>query len=311
MHCVIGVDEAGYGPNLGPLVVTATSWELPDELSVEDFWEFLHPCVSQNSPSDPDRIHVADSKLVHSSSRGIANLERSVSVLLESMGVLSSEWHALRSRLEIATPGLSGEPWFDGRSLSLPVLEHDGLEALSGSLTDSLKDAGVRSNGTRTCVLTTREFNRRVADQGSKGVVLSQISLELVASLWSPEVKTLVICDKHGGRNRYDDFLQEICEGEFIFRIEEGRARSVYRTGRAEFRFQTKAEQFFPVAVASMISKYLRETAMELFNCYWTERIPGLKPTKGYPEDALRFRRDVEMIRQELGIPDDVFWRNR
>jgi hypothetical protein len=50
---------------------------------------------------------------------------------------------------------------------------------------------------------------------------------------------------------------------------------------------------------------------MELFNRYWTERIPGLKPTKGYPEDALRFRRDVEMIRQELGIPDDVFWRNR
>ncbi|HSG72505.1 MAG TPA: hypothetical protein VLA12_18985 [Planctomycetaceae bacterium] len=311
MHCVIGVDEAGYGPNLGPLVVTATSWELPDELSAEAFWKILHPCVSQNSTSDPNRIHVADSKLVHSSSRGIANLERSVRVLLEAMGVLSSEWHELRSCLESTTPELSGEPWFDGRSLSLPVLEHDSLETLSGSLSDALQAAGVRSNGTRTCVLTTRDFNRRVADHGSKGVVLSRISLELVASLWSPDVKTLVICDKHGGRNRYDDFLQEICAGEFIFRIEEGRARSVYRTGQAEFRFQTKAEQFFPVAVASMISKYLRETAMELFNRYWTEQIPGLRPTKGYPEDALRFRRDVEMIRQELGIPDDVFWRNR
>ena len=25
---VIGTDEAGYGPNLGPLVVAATAWQL-------------------------------------------------------------------------------------------------------------------------------------------------------------------------------------------------------------------------------------------------------------------------------------------
>ncbi len=29
---VIGTDEAGYGPNLGPLVISATLWETPDEL---------------------------------------------------------------------------------------------------------------------------------------------------------------------------------------------------------------------------------------------------------------------------------------
>ena len=28
MTLVIGTDEAGYGPNLGPLVVAATAWQV-------------------------------------------------------------------------------------------------------------------------------------------------------------------------------------------------------------------------------------------------------------------------------------------
>jgi hypothetical protein len=32
MGILIGMDEAGYGPNFGPLVVAATAWEVPDEV---------------------------------------------------------------------------------------------------------------------------------------------------------------------------------------------------------------------------------------------------------------------------------------
>ena len=31
MGILIGMDEAGYGPNLGSLVVAATAWEVPDD----------------------------------------------------------------------------------------------------------------------------------------------------------------------------------------------------------------------------------------------------------------------------------------
>ena len=31
MGFLIGMDEAGYGPNLGPLVVAATVWEVEEE----------------------------------------------------------------------------------------------------------------------------------------------------------------------------------------------------------------------------------------------------------------------------------------
>ena len=30
MTYLIGTDEAGYGPNLGPLVISATVWQVPD-----------------------------------------------------------------------------------------------------------------------------------------------------------------------------------------------------------------------------------------------------------------------------------------
>src|SRR3954449_12489695 len=32
MGILIGMDEAGYGPHLGPLVIAATAWHVPDEL---------------------------------------------------------------------------------------------------------------------------------------------------------------------------------------------------------------------------------------------------------------------------------------
>ena len=31
MPYLIGTDEAGYGPNLGPLVISTTAWRLPDD----------------------------------------------------------------------------------------------------------------------------------------------------------------------------------------------------------------------------------------------------------------------------------------
>src|SRR5580700_8182358 len=40
MGFVIGMDEAGYGPNLGPLVLTATVWEVPGRWPKRtDFWQ--------------------------------------------------------------------------------------------------------------------------------------------------------------------------------------------------------------------------------------------------------------------------------
>jgi len=58
-----------------------------------------------------------------------------------------------------------------------------------------------------------------------------------------------------------------------------------------------------------MASKYLREMAMRAFNQFWCDRVPGLQPTAGYPQDAKRFRADIAETQKRLHIEDRILWR--
>src|ERR1700733_10422249 len=73
----IGIDEAGYGPNLGPFVMTAVSCRLPDDLAEADLWQTLSAGVRRERAKD-DRLLINDSKMVYSASRGLAELETTV-----------------------------------------------------------------------------------------------------------------------------------------------------------------------------------------------------------------------------------------
>jgi hypothetical protein len=123
----------------------------------------------------------------------------------------------------------------------------------------------------------------------------------------------VVQCDKFGGRNRYAPLLQTTFPEYLVEVLRESRALSLYRWGpaerRVEFQFAAKGERFLPSALASMTSKYLRELAMLAFNHFWTQRVPGLAPTAGYPTDARRFKRDIAAVQSKLGIDDRVLWR--
>jgi ribonuclease HII len=81
---------------------------------------------------------------------------------------------------------------------------------------------------------------------------------------------------------------------------------------RLEIRFTRKGESNAPTALASICAKYLRELSMDAFNEFWRRAIDkSLKPTAGYPVDALRFRADVKETREQLGISDALFWRKK
>jgi hypothetical protein len=136
--------------------------------------------------------------------------------------------------------------------------------------------------------------------------------LKLLERNWPDDgVPALATCDKHGGRNQYAALLSETFGDLFIPRLEESPACSRYKLRGGEIRFQVRAEQFLPTAAASILSKYLREMAMEQFNAFWLARVPGIKPTKGYPEDAKRFREEIREAQLKLGIPETVLWRQR
>lgn len=314
MGLVIGMDEAGYGPNLGPLVVTVTAWEVPEAPERFDFWKELVPTVQQPNNGKPshDSILVGDSKAVYSAARGIDQLETSVLTILNSLNPFPNCFQDLYAHLSVSPLDLAGtEPWYEeplGIPLSAPLKETAIAKWKEACNTTDIKIRGIISD-----LVLTERFNQTVRKYNSKGLALSRASLALLRRLWDPNSSedVLIIADKHGGRNRYDELLAEVLDEQFIFRQEEGTTRSRYKVGKTVICFQTKAESHFPVAVASMVSKYLRELAMECFNRYWQTHIPDLKPTKGYPVDARRFRKDIAERQAQLNISDEMLWRHR
>ena len=310
------MDEAGYGPNLGPLVVTVTVWEVPGSPREFDLWAAMSDIASQSPSKEPLKLQIADSKQVYSPGKGLAALEKSVLSALrlvghepQTLGELSADLKSQISDFKSQIP-----PWLIGRDLPLPTeIDRPLIGDLATKWLECCRRAGVTLKAIRSEIVQAERFNALVREYDNKALALSRTSLNLLRSVWNPddEQQTLVICDKHGGRNRYDDLLAEVLDDRMVFAVGEGRERSVYRVGSTELRFQMKAEANFPVALASLVCKYVRELSMNVFNQFWNEQVPGLKPTAGYPLDAVRFRRDIAEAQSRLGITDDVLWRER
>ncbi|MCX7399248.1 MAG: hypothetical protein NT138_16415 [Planctomycetales bacterium] len=315
---LIGTDEAGYGPNLGPLTVTATAWEIPESVEPASLWEEFGKVVT-NAPTRGDqRLFVADSKQVYSSGDGLEDLEVAVLAFLRTLDCPVSTIDELCQGISGAdfTTLYQGEAWnsIPGKSLPCDASEDHILE-WEQTLADVMLQKQIRLLGIRSRIMFPKEFNQRVAESDSKGVVLSNATMELVRELvdqfTDDDASVFVVCDKHGGRNRYDELIASHFDDQFVFRMEEGRERSRYRMGRIEFCFRTRAEELLPVALSSMVSKYLREVLMHQFNEFWATHVPGLKPTQGYPVDAKRFRDDIAEAIRVLEVDDSHLWRNR
>jgi ribonuclease HII len=314
---LIGTDEAGYGPNLGPLVVAGTLWEVPDDLNPMDLWESLQSVLTCAPERNDRRLHVADSKAVYSANRSLEDLEVPVLAFLGSLGCSAETLDSLGEQL--AGPSFrvayESEVWNAVPGLTMPAASSaEHIQEWQSELQAELQAADVRLVAIRTAIVFPRQFNSLVDAAGSKGAVLSETTLRLVAELMAvgpSDQAALVVCDKHGGRNRYDEVIASQFDDEFVFRLEESRHVSRYRMGRTEFCFRTKAEELLPVALSSMVAKYLREVLMRQFNHYWSARIPGLRPTQGYPLDARRFRDEISETFALLGISESDLWRNR
>jgi ribonuclease HII len=324
MGILIGMDEAGYGPNLGPLVVAASAWEAEsgkregDPLSIRDLYDALRDVVTREACTD-GRVAIADSKRLYRPGLGLRQLERGVLAALGAMGLPAARWSDIVDALAADPAGHHGAlPWHADFDCRLPIdASADEVAALGLQLGDACSAAGVRPLAIRARLVFPAEFNELVEYHGTKATALSHVTIGLLRNVM--ETVQLgcanVVCDKHGGRNRYQALLQHHFAEHWIEPILEGSAESRYAWGPADSRvsvsFRAGGEAFLPTALASMTAKYLRELSMRAFNGYWCARVPDLRPTAGYPVDARRFKVEIETVQRELGMDDCVLWRSR
>src|SRR6185295_12856520 len=167
MPYLIGTDEAGYGPNLGPLVVAATTWEVPAKTPADALYERLEKVVSAALPADGDRrLPMADSKVLYKAGNGLEVLERSVLCALAVAGSPARKWRELWT--SVVHRGETCErfnslPWHAEFDLDLPVdmpLEH--IAAALQLLEEGLASAKVRLLALSSTAVFPQEFNELV-----------------------------------------------------------------------------------------------------------------------------------------------------
>ncbi len=264
------------------------------------------------------RVVIDDSKLVHGGAGGLTALETGVHVALGSFSSVPFPLSELTEPLTAPGPRqhLAAELWYDPAE-SCPLFCDAGELAERGM---RCWQTGMPTILFGCCHVTpARLFNELIDRHGSKAAPLAEGVIALIGQALRelPAGESVeIVVDKQGGRNAYAPMIQAAIPDGWVVVVREGAAESVYRIeglGReVRLTFKPRAERdCLPVALASMLAKYLREAFMRQFNRYWLKHVPGVKPTAGYPGDAKRFYAEIRGAMAALGLREDDVWRKR
>lgn len=303
---VVGVDENGLGPRLGPLVATALTLE-----------------TSRYSRSSLQRrglqLGLTDSKDVG----GFGQMAFTESVALALLGLpdgsvpgsadalLDRVFPTLRHELRAGCPNDSTAAQCWGVDLRLPAFGGDvqSGEELLVSLTgrSRLRILDVQSRVACAGVLNTR------ADQGNNKLHVDLAFFEdLIDSVRAAHgAPLLVVCGMVGGIRDYASRFRRF-DSKRVRSLTSRRGQRRYGIdGVGEVRFEIDADaRHLPVALASIVGKYVREVCMRRIGEFYRQRDPELRLASGYHDPVTtRFIRATEPSRRRLGIVSDCFQR--
>lgn len=317
-----GIDEAGYGPTLGPLIVSATTFRVSERDHDLSLWKALQESCTQSVSTSDRRLCIADSKRLFRSrsAAGFGLLERAALVMLEVSGQSPRTW---RDLLATVAPHVLADmrnyPWYSAAELSLPLTSDLGdLRTRANAVKRDATSNGVEFLGVQCAPLLEGHFNRQVRATRNKAVVLLGLVVQLmdrVMQLASKEPVCIYV-DRLGGRAQYRETLTTAFPDWEMSIVEESSERSCYqlsqpvRTCRIEFLVEGE-NHHLPIALSSVYSKYLREGFMRLFNDYWSGHTKTLRPTAGYYTDAQRWLNDASPLLERLRVARDLLVRDR
>jgi hypothetical protein len=306
-----GVDEAGYGPILGPLCVAMASFHVEGAADPGAAARAVRRAFREGG------VRAEDSKRVHRPAAGIGPLEREVlAVLAARDGEVPRTGAALLAALGAAAPP-GDHPWYAGLAASPVPAAADAAEALERgrALARALEARGVAIRRLEVEVLPEGRFNESVARLGSKAAVNFECAarfLRAAAGDADEGGPVDLLLDRQGGRARYGALLRALWPRRPVRVLREGRGVSSYEAGPLRVRFEVGADASSPAAgLASMAAKLLREVHVAALNRRLLREAPGVRPTAGYWTDGRRFLRETAEARRRLGVDEALLVRSR
>jgi ribonuclease HII len=302
MVILVGIDEAGFGPILGPLVVSSSTFSLPHHLLNSNLWQVLKKSAANKRRHLAGRLLIADSKKAHNKSLGIKHLQRTVLACLKCLG---KEPNTLNELLKVLCPDcigrLSEYPWYK-QTTSHTISANAADEAITSTvLADDLSDNGIKLLELRSCCLDVAYYNKMVSNVKNKASVLFTATSQLIKAAYDNFAgdDLQIMIDRQGGRVRYRKMLQLMFPDMELKIIKESQNNSSYElqaNGKfVRLHFVVGADdRYLPVSLASMVSKYLRELLVYNINGYFAGFGADLRPTAGYWKDGLRFIQEIK-----------------
>ena len=324
MAILVGIDEAGYGPILGPMVVSLTAFSLPEKLLAADLWRLLNRSVSRRKKNTAGRLIVDDSKKAYRKPADVGVLARTVHTCLRALEPRYKESGpaSVGELLEILCPDcvgrLSEYPWYQGLRTDGLHLKGDDIAIASSVLEKDFQSQSVRLVSVRSCCLDVEHFNKMVTASRNKASVLFSGISGLIKDVFEslPDRDIQMIIDRQSGRLNYTRLLRRSFSDMELVVLREDKNTSSYelsRDGRRmRLHFAVDADdRFLPVSLASMVSKYVRELLVGCMNRYFISFHSQLKPTAGYWKDGLRFIEDVRKNIPDAGYRPEQLIRCR
>ncbi|MDW8362382.1 MAG: hypothetical protein RMK74_08270 [Myxococcales bacterium] len=303
---VVGVDENGLGPRLGPLVVTAV-------------------CLQRSPTASTARLRAAaseagigDSKLTAGFGR-MATAETIALGLLERLGPIPRDADELLARVALDGPlalrarcpqqGASRRQCWE-RIVALPAFGGDpetGRRAV-----DRLERAGIvpiRIGVVWTCTAALNDA--RAEGRGRLDVDLEAMERLVLDARRAVGRDVTAVCGMVGGVRDYATRWRWL-DAAAVRSSSLGRHRCVYDVagvGRIAFEVDADARHL-GVQLASMVGKYVRELSMARIHEFYGRFEPELPRASGYHDSVTaRFIAQTASLRRRLRILDRCFER--
>lgn len=306
---VIGIDENGLGPRLGPLVVTAVAMEvdtyepkkLARALKRRGYTDSKDVCAFQ-SMADGEAKALATVACVR------REVPSDLDALVRAVSLEGDTW------LRAPCPKSGHEPCW-GAAVPLPRwTTSEQIAEETHALERVLERHGVRLVAVRSSILCASRLNAQIDAGTSKSRIdLGAFESLAVALVGEAGREAKIVCGRVGMLKFYEPAFGKLSH-YLCAPLEQSDRRSAYRLPRlGEIEFTVDADRTHPpVALASIVGKLLREGFMERMNAFYEVRVEGLRRASGYHDPVTaEFVERIANARREASVPDRCFERAR